>query len=41
METYMKIICMLELAEKNFKAVITNMLNVTKEKYICSQQMNK
>lgn len=31
METYLKIICMLELAEKNFKAVITNMLNVTKE----------
>lgn len=31
METYLKITCMFELAEKNFKAAITNMLNVIKE----------
>lgn len=31
METYLKITCMFELAEKNFKAVIANMLNVIKD----------
>lgn len=42
MESYLNIICMLELAEKNFKAVITNMLNVTKEStYVLNKWTNR